>query len=222
VNERLDKGRLAAWALIAISLIALGFASYFLSSSSSSSKEALFNWSFAASNAVFLCIWIALSLAISKARPVLRAFRPSRIAVGQIAALGLLAVAGTFVSSLIVNSLGGHPGREQKILTGDWQSGKLAPFIASVLVLTLLTPLAEELFVRGLGFGLFQPLGRVAAIAVPALAWALMHGLPAAIFPLFVFGVGLGYLRDRSDSVIPGMVIHGLYNALAVALAYAA
>jgi membrane protease YdiL (CAAX protease family) len=222
VNERLDKGRLAAWALIAISLIALGFASYFLSSSSSSSKEALFNWSFAASNAVFLCIWIALSLAISKARPVLRAFRPSRIAVGQIAALGLLAVAGTFVASLIVNSLGGRPGREQKILTGDWQSGKLAPFIASVLVLTLLTPLAEELFVRGLGFGLFQPLGRVAAIAVPALAWALMHGLPAAIFPLFVFGVGLGYLRDRSDSVIPGMVIHGLYNALAVALAYAA
>ncbi|HEY5161279.1 MAG TPA: type II CAAX endopeptidase family protein [Gaiellaceae bacterium] len=219
MNERLDKGRLAAWALIAIPLIALGFVSY---ASPSSSKETLFNWSFAASNVVFLCIWIALSLAVSKGRPVLRAFRPSRIGVGQIAALGLLAVAGTFAASLIISSLGGHPGREQQILTGDWQSGKLAPFIASVLVLTVLTPLAEELFVRGLGFGLFQPFGRVAAMAVPALAWALMHGLPAAILPLFVFGVGLGYLRDRSDSVIPGMVIHGLYNGLAIALAYAA
>jgi membrane protease YdiL (CAAX protease family) len=47
-----------------------------------------------------------------------------------------------------------------------------------------------------------------------------MHGLPAAIFPLFVFGIGLGYLRDRSDSSIPGMVIHGLYNGVAVALAF--
>jgi len=221
VNKRPGKARLAAWALVAIPLIALGFVSYVMSKPTSSSKEALFNWSFAASNVVFLGIWIAISLAISNGRPELRALRPARIAWGEIAALGLLAVGATFVASLIVNSLGGHPGRDQQILSGHWQSGRLAPFIASVLVLTVLTPFAEELFVRGLGFSLFSPFGRAAAIAVPALAWTLMHGLPAAIFPLFVFGIGLGYLRERSDSVIPGMIIHGLYNGLAVALAYA-
>jgi membrane protease YdiL (CAAX protease family) len=220
VSERPDKGRLAAWLLIAIPLIVLGFVSYALSSSKSSSKEALFSWSLAVNNAVFLGIWIALSLAISNARPELRAFRRPRIGWGAICGLGLLAIAGTLVASAIVNGLGGHPGREQQLLSGHWQSGKLAPFIASVLVLTLLTPLAEELFVRGLGFSLFSPFGRAVAITVPALAWALMHGLPAAIFPLLVFGILLGYLRDRSDSVFPGMIIHGLYNGLAIALAY--
>lgn len=220
MNEQPYRGRRAIWALIAIALIALAFASYFTSSSTSSAKEALFTWSFAASNAVFLGIWIAISLAISNGRPGLRALRPPRIGIGEIAALGLLAAAGMFVANLIVNSFGGHPGREQQLLTGHWQSGKLAPFIACVLVLTVLTPFTEELFVRGLGFGLFSPFGRVAAATIPALAWALMHGLPAAIFPLFVFGIGLGYLRDRSDSSIPGMVIHGLYNGVAVALAF--
>lgn len=220
MNARPDKARLAAWALIAIPLIVLGFVSYAMSRSTSSTKEALFSWSFPVSNAVFLGIWIVISLAISNGRRELRALRPAQISAREIAALGLLAVAATFVASLLVDSLGGHPGREQQLLTGDWQPGKLAPFIASVLVLTVLTPFAEELFVRGLGFGLFSPFGRVAAMAVPALAWALMHGLPAAIFPLVVFGLGLGYLRDRSDSAIPGMIIHGLYNGLAVALAF--
>jgi membrane protease YdiL (CAAX protease family) len=35
-----------------------------------------------------------------------------------------------------------------------------------------------------------------------------------------VFGIGLAYLRERSDSVIPGMIVHGLYNGLALALAF--
>jgi membrane protease YdiL (CAAX protease family) len=221
VNERPYRARLAVWVLISVLLIAFGFVSYAASSPTSSASEALFSWSFAVSNAFFLGIWIVISLAISNGLPELRALRPARIGGGEIAALGLLAVAGMFMAGLIVNSLGGHPAREQQILTGHWQSGKLAPFIASVLVLTVLTPFAEELFVRGLGFSLFSSYGRVAAATVPALAWALMHGLPAAIFPLFVFGIGLGYLRDRSDSSIPGMVIHGLYNGLAVALAFA-
>jgi membrane protease YdiL (CAAX protease family) len=219
LSERLEKGRLAAWMLVAIPLIVLAFASY-ATSSSTGSEQALFNWSFAANGVVFYGIWIAISLAISNGRPALRAFRLPRIGWGRIVLLGLLAIGGAFVANMIVNAFGGHPGREQQLLSGHWQSGRLAPFVASVIVLTVLTPLGEELFVRGLGFSLFSPFGRAVAIAAPALAWALMHGLPAAIFPLFVFGVGLGYLRDRSDSVIPGMIIHGLYNGIAVALAY--
>ena len=220
MNARVDRARLTGWLLVAIPLIVLGFVSYASSSSTSSSDNALFSWSFAASNAVLLAIWIAISLGISNGRPELRALRRPRIGWAKMTGLASLAIIGTMVAGLIVNALGGHPGREQKILTGHWQSGKLAPFIASVLVLTVLTPLGEELFVRGLGFSLFSAFGRVAALVVPALAWALMHGLPAAIFPLFVFGIGLGYLRDRSDSAIPGMVVHGLYNGLAIALAF--
>jgi membrane protease YdiL (CAAX protease family) len=220
MNERPDIGRLAIWALVAISLSALNFAAYAMTSTASSSNESLFSWSFAGGNAVFLFVWIVISLAISNGRRELRALRRSRIGLPAAAGLGFLAIAGSFVASYLVVILGGHPGREQGLLNEHWQSGKLAPFIASVLVLTVLTPITEELFVRGLGFGLFRPFGQAAAMTIPALAWALMHGLPAAIFPLFVFGIGLGYLRQRSDSAIPGMIVHGLYNGLAVALAY--
>lgn len=220
MNERPDKVRLALWSLIAVFVIVLAFVSYAMSSSTSSSKQALFNWSFAANGVFVYGIWIAISLAISNRRPEIRAFRMPRGGGRKIAALGLLAVGAAFVANFIVSILGGHPGRDQQLLSGHWQSGKLAPFIASVLVLTVLAPFGEELFVRGLGFGLFSPFGRAAAIVLPALAWALMHGIPAAIFPLLVFGIGLGYLRDRSDSVIPTMIVHGLYNGLAVALAY--
>jgi hypothetical protein len=31
------------------------------------------------------------------------------------------------------------------------------------------------------------------------------------------FGVGLAYLRDRTRSVLPGMVVHGLFNGAALA-----
>ena len=221
MNKRPDIGRLAIWALIAALLSALNFVAYASTSAASSSSESLFSWSFAGANAVFLFVWIVISLAISNGRPGLRALRRPRISLLTAIGLGLLAIAGTVVASYLVTNLGGDPAREQGLLNEHWQSGKLVPFIASVLVLTVLTPIAEELFVRGLGFGLFQPFGQAAAMAVPALAWALMHGLPAAIFPLFVFGIGLGYLRQRSDSVVPGMIVHGLYNGLAVALAYA-
>ena len=212
--------RLAIWTLIAVSLSALNFAAYALTSAASSSSESLFSWSFAGANAVFLFVLIVISLAISNGRRGLRALRRSRIGVPATVGLGFIAVAGTVMASYFVTSVGGNPAREQGLLNEHWQAEKLAPFIASLLVLTVLTPIAEELFVRGLGFALFRPFGRAAAITVQALGWALMHGLPAAIFPLFVFGIGLGYLRERSDSIIPGMIVHGLYNGLAVALAY--
>lgn len=221
MNERLNTGRLGIWALIAVSLSALNFAAYTSASAADSPSESLFSWSFAGGNAIFLCIWIVISLAISNGHPELRALRRPRTTLPAAIGLGFLAIVGSVVASLFVTNLGGDPAREQGLLNEHWQSGKLMPFIVGVLVLTVLTPIAEELFVRGLGFALFRPFGQAAAIAAPALVWALMHGIPSAIFPLFVFGIGLGYLRERSDSVVPGMVVHGLYNGLAVALAYA-
>ncbi|MGD0166976.1 MAG: type II CAAX endopeptidase family protein [Gaiellaceae bacterium] len=223
MSERIDGNRLAAWLLIAAFIAVLNFAAFASSKTASTPSDALlFRWSFAVGGAVLLGIMIAISLAISNGRPALRAIRSSRITLPAMIGLGLLAIAGVYVASLLVTSLGGNPAREQGLVTEHWQSGRVAPFIASVLVLTVLTPIAEELFIRGIGFGLLEPLGRVASIAGPALVWALMHGLPAAIFPLFAFGIGIGYLRERSGSTIPGMFVHGLYNGVALALAFTA
>lgn len=219
MSRRVDGNRLAIWALVAALIAVLNFASH-TSTTASGSKDLLFDWSFAVNGAVFLGLLIAISLAVSSRRPWLRALRRSRIGLPSMVGLALLAIAGFFGANLFVTALGGHAAREQGLLTEHWQPGRVAPFIASALVITVLTPIAEELFIRGIGFGLLEPLGKATSIAVPALAWALMHGLVAGILPLFVFGLGLGYLRERSGSTIPGMVVHGLYNGAALALAF--
>ena len=44
-----------------------------------------------------------------------------------------------------------------------------------------------------------------------------MHGLLDALLMLVPFGIALAVLRDRTDSVYPGMVVHALFNGAALA-----
>lgn len=219
-NGRASPVRLAIWISFAALIALVNFAAYGSSGSTSATKDALFHWSTAVGSAIFAAIWIAISLAISDGKPELRALRLPQISFSLALGWGLLAVLATFIASAIVSVLGGNPAREQGLLTEHWQTGHSAAFAANAVALVVLAPLSEELFIRGLGFGLLRPIGQTVAIVVPALVWALMHGLPSAIFPLTVFGIGLGYLRERSDSIVPGIVVHGLFNALALALAF--
>lgn len=219
-SSRFDVGRLMAWAVFALLIAALNFAAYSGAGSSASNDNALFKTSNAIGSILFAVVWIAISLAIANGRPDLRALSRSRVGFSALFGLGLAAIIAAFVATAAVSIVGGNPAREQGLLTEHWQHGHGAAFAANAVALVVFAPLSEELFVRGLGYGLFSPLGRGIAIAAPAVVWALMHGLPAAIFPLSVFGLGLGYLRDRSGSVIPGMVVHGLFNGIALAIAF--
>ena len=185
-----------------------------------SEGDTLFKWSFPIGGAVQYAILIAIALAISRDLPEARALRRPQIGLAPMIGWGALAIAGAYVGTLVIQAAGGNPVHEQGLLTQHWHSGEVAPFIASALVISLLGPYTEELLIRGNGFGLLRPYGQSVALCVPALAWSLMHGLPAAILPLFLFGVGLGYLRERSQSIIPGMVVHALFNAFQLALMF--
>jgi membrane protease YdiL (CAAX protease family) len=51
------------------------------------------------------------------------------------------------------------------------------------------------------------------------VAFALVHGIPEGLPVFALFGGGLAYIRARSESVYPGMVVHGLFNGLGLILA---
>jgi len=51
------------------------------------------------------------------------------------------------------------------------------------------------------------------------LTFGLAHGLLEALLVLVPFGIALAYVRDRTDSVYPGMIVHGLFNGIALAVA---
>ena len=75
----------------------------------------------------------------------------------------------------------------------------------------------EELAFRGLLQARLIPLfGRTQGIILGGIAFALAHGITVGL-PFHAFlGFYLGWLRERSRSLIPGMIVHFVYNGTLV------
>ena len=97
----------------------------------------------------------------------------------------------------------------------DWRSVAIVAVSAVVVA-----PVAEEfLFRRVLQGWLEKAAGGAAAIAVSSLAFGLAHlGHGLAWLPLVLFGAVLGFLARQTGSILPGIIVHGLFNAVSVAI----
>jgi membrane protease YdiL (CAAX protease family) len=134
--------------------------------------------------------------------------------------IGLGIGAGMILLSYLLNPLL-HPGREQGVTPDTWQPKHAAAYVANGIVIAIVAPIVEELTFRGLGYYLLAPYGRWVAIIATGVAFGLAHGLVQAFPLLAAFGIGLAYLRSRVNSVYPGMIVHGLFNAVALTVAVA-
>lgn len=92
--------------------------------------------------------------------------------------------------------------------------------VISFLSLCVVPAILEELFFRGALQGLMRPSGSAAAIFGPALLFALLHMDLAQGITAFVCGVFLGWLTERTGSVLPGMLLHFINNTLAFGVVY--
>jgi CAAX protease family protein len=92
----------------------------------------------------------------------------------------------------------------------------------SLLLLAVLAPLVEELVFRGLLYGwLAGRWGKNVGWIVSSLAFAAAHTEPAHIILVFPLGLLFGWLRKRTDSLLPSLAAHIANNGLAlVAAAY--
>ena len=108
-------------------------------------------------------------------------------------------------------------GDEQGLVPDAWDGSRAVPFLANTLVVVLVAPFVEELLYRGLGMSLLFPfVGPLFSIAITGLAFGLAHGLVLGLPVLTIFGITLGWLRWKTDSVYPGMVVHGIFNGAAL------
>jgi membrane protease YdiL (CAAX protease family) len=105
---------------------------------------------------------------------------------------------------------------EQGLVPDDWDSSRLGAFIAFFLAVSVVAPVVEELTYRGLGISLLFPYGAILAIAVTGVLFGASHGLLVALPVLVIFGLVIGWLRWKSESVYPAMILHGLFNGVAV------
>jgi len=94
--------------------------------------------------------------------------------------------------------------------------------IAAVVVLVaIIVPVGEEIFFRGLTFGVLRRMmNRHAAVVTSALFFASAHLLPVEFLPILILGMILAYLYDYTGSLIPGMIAHGVNNLAALFLFY--
>jgi uncharacterized protein len=211
------KTRLTAWALVVGAVAALEYAIRFSGgTSTATTRDEVYSYSAFAGGLVFYGLILGLVLAIAYERTDFFALRrpgghPLRIAAGVFVAIYICEV---LVTLLPIR----NPGNEQGLTPTHWESAHAGAFAANVVLLVGLAPIVEELTFRGLGQSLLRPFGRWQSIIGIGIAFGLWHGLVQAELVLIPFGIGLAYLRDRTRSVIPGMVVHAAFNGLALTL----
>ena len=182
-------------------------------------KDVLYQWSTAEGALIQYAVigLIVYGIAgLGRRRELLALRRPTswrralRIALG-IAALMLVL---SYALGPVLN-----PGREQGVTPDTWEPAHAAAYVANGVVICFVAPFVEELTFRGLGYSLLVRYGRWTAIVLVGVAFGLAHGLVEAFPFLVALGSALAYLRSRVDSVYPGMVVHGAFNAVALAVA---
>ena len=193
-------------------LAVLGYATRF--TSGKPDPQVLYEWSSVAGAVIqdaivlVLVLWIA---GFSTARLALRQPVSWRLAAKLVGAAILAIYAFELVYTAIVN-----PGNEQGLTPSHWEPHHWVAYVANAVVICTWVPFVEELTFRGLGYTLLEPFGRWPAIVVVGIVFGLAHGLVLDFPIIAVFGMTLAWIRSRVDSVVPGMVVHGLFNAVAL------
>lgn len=210
---------LIGWLSLVTVLAAIGFASRF--TEGKPEEDVLYEWGFSIGGAIqyaFILVLLLLIARHGRVRDLFALHRP--LSWPRALGLALLVLLGIFAVSLALSPFL-EAGREQGLTQDEWDSARAAAYFASAAVIVIAAPIVEELSYRGLGFSLLLPWGQRLAVAVTALLFALGHGLVYAFPVLFAFGLGLGILRARTGSVLPGIALHAFFNASALALALA-
>jgi membrane protease YdiL (CAAX protease family) len=93
-------------------------------------------------------------------------------------------------------------------------------FVLIAIPIVVAAPIVEELVFRGVLYRYLRGgLGVVLAVLLSALVFAVLH---IVIPPLFLMGIVLAALAQRTNSLLPGIVLHATNNGLVVLAIWAA
>jgi membrane protease YdiL (CAAX protease family) len=214
--DRGDPRRLTWWWLLVGVLALLAYSSR--AAGGRPPEDALYQWGTAASAAIVYAFVLGLVLLIARggATRELLALRPppswARALGWALLVFVLVLIVGAALDPFL------DAGEEQGLAPSGWDADRAAAFAANTLVVVAIAPLVEELTYRGLGYSLLRPYGMASAIIGVGVAFGLAHGLLEALPILALFGMGLAFLRERSDSVYPPILLHGAFNGFALAV----
>lgn len=94
--------------------------------------------------------------------------------------------------------------------------------IVSVLLFAILPGIFEELIFRGILYRAFDVFKPVYRILLTGFLFGLFHFNPYNFIGPFILGLVLGYMRYKSNSIVPSMFGHATNNTIAMILGYIA
>lgn len=207
--------KLVAWLGFVLAIAAINYSARF--SGGLPPKDVLYRWDTAIGSAIEFSVFLVIAVVIARGAPELFALRRPKSWRGAFGG-ALVVLLGIYALSAILSPLL-HPGQEQGLTPDKWDPARATPFFANAFVICVIAPFVEELTFRGAGYSLLRArFGVEPAMVGTALCFGLAHGLVEALPLLVAFGIGLAWLRERQNSVIPGVLLHGTFNAVALAL----
>ncbi len=211
-----SRGRLVAWLVFVLALTALGYAGRL--DGSEPPEDIAFRYGYALAALVQYAVMLGILLLIARGLPVRELFalrRPASwwraVGLGAAALVAIWIVGAALAPFLDATE-------EQGLVPDEFDSSRVGAFAAFFVVVAFVAPVVEELTYRGLGFALLAPYGITVAILVTGMLFGLAHGLLIALPVLTFFGIAVGWLRARTDSVYPSIALHSLFNGTALVL----
>jgi membrane protease YdiL (CAAX protease family) len=211
VTEQGLQRRLVGWWVLVGLLALVNFSSNF-ASDEDPPDDFLYRYETAIVGAFFYLLILAIVLVIASGLNPRDAFglrRPTSWATAIGLAFGLLIVM-LIVAGLLEPVFGA--GEEQGLDPPGWIPERAPAFVLNALVAAVIAPVVEELLFRGIGFYLLAQFGQLAAILVTGVAFALVHGILEGLPIFFIIGVGLAFIRSRTASIYPALIMHGGFN----------
>jgi len=130
-----------------------------------------------------------------------------------------LLIASYFVRLLygvVAVAFGYRPSLQEVVTQLDTQG---MGFVASFIAVAIIAPFAEELVFRGFIYGgLRSRFGVVVATMSSTLFFTALHFSIAQFIPLFVLGLFLAWLYEKTGSLYPGIILHATNNAISLLL----
>jgi membrane protease YdiL (CAAX protease family) len=203
--------RTLLWLVLTCTFAALNFVA--ASQAPERGQDTVYTYDVIVSAVVAYGLLLVLVLALTNGLPRrelmgLRAPRSWPAALG----LSLVSLVAILIGAAILLQLT-HAGDEQNLTPEDWDPSRAGAYAASFVAIVLIGPTVEELLYRGAGIGLLAPYGRPTAIAVTALLFGLGHGLLLSLGAFIWFGLVTAWLRYRTDSLYPPLLVHAAFNA---------
>jgi hypothetical protein len=216
-------GRLLAWLVFVLALTGLNYAARL--SGAETPDDLAYRYSSSVAAVIQFGLMLGIALLIARGLPRRETFglvrpRSWKRALGLVA-LSLVTI--YTISLVVVQALSlftdENPTCEQGLAPTEWDESRAGAFAAFFVAVVFVGPFVEEMTYRGLGFTLIAPFGTWTAILATGVLFGAAHGLLVALPALVAFGIVVGWLRSRTESIYPTVLVHGAFNGIALVAA---